>query len=354
MGILVATNRQEEETGLAHAAENPSAQHMAIEPDVVAEKEESTGFLTTLFSWPGQLWRLIVAPNEDDLRFFLRDGLHVEGGLSGDDSGIDTLEIAPRINVRRDDAEEMYMLTWQPQASFVRRANLIHEPADSGVIPEAKYINSEEPLVYIFNSHPHELIGAPGIGRYREGNTNILEFSHMMANIFADYRIPVLVEDRDVRDVLNANGWHFDDSYRASRIFLEERIHQHPSLAFFFDLHRDAIPDTAATVEIGGKRYARIIFVIGLENPAYEENYEMAMRLHDMLEAVRPGISRGILPSFGPFRNGVYNQDVAPTLQLIEIGSYQSTPSEMVNATEILAAVLAEYILLYVGQEGVD
>lgn len=301
-----------------------------------------TGFdLTkTIFNFPRQFFNILFRPSEAQLRFFLRDGFAFRSS---------TVPLVERIGMSsRDEDEEIYMLTWQPSAGFVRHENLVHERSSGGEIPTPRYINSSEPIVYLFNSHPHEMIGAPSLARYREGGTDyILEFTHMLASVFADYRIPVLVEDRDVRDVLRRNGWVFGQSYQASRMFIEERYHQYPSLQFFFDIHRDGVPDSVATRIINGESYARIIFVIGFENPYYEENYAMAMRLHEMLEAKRPGISRGIFPSVGVGRNAVYNQDFSPKLQLIEIGSVQSTREEMVRSTQVLAEVLAEYILNY-------
>ena len=306
---------------------------------------DTTSIINSIINLPRHLWSMIWNPSELQMRFFLRDGFALADTIREQE-----IENLPRIGQIRNEAEELYMLTWQPAESSVRRSNLIHAQNSQGEIPQPRYINSDEPLVYIFNSHPAELVGAPGAGRYREGTTSIIEFSHMIANTFSDYRIPVLVEDRDVRNILSANAWSFAQSYQASRIFIEERIFQYPSLEFFFDIHRDAVPDEVAHTVINGVDYARVAFVIGLHNPEYEENLTMASKLHDMLEAVRPGISRGIILSSGWGRNGIYNQDVAPTLQLIEIGSYQSTVEAMVNTTEILANVLAEYILNYIDE----
>jgi len=299
--------------------------------------ESGRDVVETILNFPRQLANILFSPSEAQFRFFLRDGFAIRNN---------TDPIVERIGQsHRNDSDELYMLTWQPTGGFVRRDNLIHEPVST--IPRPRYINSDEPIVYLFNSHPHEMIGAPNLARYREGTVNILEFTHMIANVFADYRIPVLVEDRDVRDVLNRNGWHFNQSYAVSRMFVEERYYQYPSLQFFFDIHRDGVPDSVARTNINGHSYARIVFVIGLENPHYDENMAMALRLHEMLETRRPGISRGIFPSSGLGRNAVYNQDFSPKMQLIEIGSAQSTKEEMMRTTQILAEILAEYILTY-------
>jgi len=317
---------------------------IAAEPNVDNQQivtyfslERGLDVIGTIFNFPRQFFDLIFRPSDTQMRALLRDGFAIRNNNE---------PLTPRIGQQpRDETDELYMLTWQPAEGFVRRDNLIHDPV--ATIPRPRYINADKPIVYLFNSHPHEMIGAPNLARYREGTVNILEFTHMIANVLDDFRIPLLVEDRDVRDVLNRNGWHFNQSYRASRMFVEERYQQYPSLQFFFDIHRDGVPDNIARVNINGHNYARILFVIGLEHQSYDENMAMANRIHEMLEARRPGISRGIMPSSGLGRHGVYNQDFSPKMQLIEIGSAQSTVDEMIRSTQVLAEVLAEYILLY-------
>ena len=313
----------------------------ALYDDLAAE----LSIVGRILNLPRQLWRMITSPTETQMQLLMRDGFAFTGNP---DEVEESVAEIPRIGQRRDDSEEIYMLTWQPAQGFVRQANLIHEHDEDGVTPRATYINSDEPLVYIFNSHPHEMIGSSFADVYI-GEMNIIEFSHMLANIFEEHGIPSLVEDRDVRDIMNPNGWGFAQSYQASRIFIEERISQYPSLQFFFDLHRDGIPRDLATITIDGNSYGRILFVIGGNNPAgYAENYQMARRLHEMLEEVKPGLSRGIHVHTGVRQNSIYNQDVASTMQLIEIGTVETTVEEAMNTMEILADVLAEYILNYI------
>ena len=307
--------------------------------------ETGRDVVDTIFNFPRHLWNMIFNPTESQMRFFLRDGFAFSGNLHENQE--DEVQVPERIGQRRDETDEIYMLTWQPAEGFVRQSQLQHEQGE-GTVPRATYINSDEPLVYIFNSHPQEMIGST-FADLRIGEMNIVELSHIMANIFEEYGIPSLVEDRDVRDILRANNWNFASSYRASRIFIEERIHQYPTLQFFFDLHRDGIAHDIARIDIDGRPYARILFVIGVDNPVgYDENYRMARKLHNMLEEQRPGISRGVFISGGVGRNGIYNQDIASSLQLIEIGTVETTIEEAMNTMEILADVLATYILTYV------
>jgi len=340
--VLIIVGRGSDD-GLTDSYETPQIEEIDIQNGTYDNSEEP-GVLSRIFSFPRQLWTLITNPSEEQMRFFLRDGFAFNGNRQDGEFS----EEIPRIGMRRNDAEDLYMLTWQPAEGFVRQSQLIHDQEDQRDIPQARYINSDEPLVYIFNSHPHEMVGS-SFADVNIGEMSVIELSHMMANIFEDYGIPSLVEDRDVRHIINANGWVFDDSYRASRIFIEERIRQYPSLQFFFDIHRDGIARELATITINGQTYGRILFVIGGNNPAgHIENFEMAYRLHTMLEEVRPGLSRGIQVHTGAWQNAVYNQDIASTLQLIEIGTVETTAEEAMNTMEILADVLATYILNYI------
>jgi len=200
------------------------------------------------------------------------------------------------------------------------------------------------PVVYIFNSHPLEMIGSTYDNLF-EGDMSIVELSHVLAGHLESRGIGTIVEERSVDERLNENDWGFYRSYYAARAFILDAKADHPSLEIFIDLHRDGIPHRYATASIAGVSYAQILFVIGAENPeGYDASYAVARQLHNSLEARRPGISRGIFFSSGSGRDGVYSQDLSPMIQLIELGTYSSTVDEVSRTIEVLAEVLAAYI----------
>jgi len=209
-----------------------------------------------------------------------------------------------------------------------------------------------EPIIYLFNAHPLEMIGSP-LGNPYVGEMSIIEITHILASHFESHDIPTLVEEQCIDEKLYRNNWEFYMSYYAARYFVLDVIERYPSLEFFLDLHRDGIPHEYATAEIDGQSYARILFVIGTDNPlGYAASYAVARELHYMLEAQKPGISRGVFTSGGSGRDGVYSQDISPMLQLIELGTYTSTVEEVSRTVEILAEVLAEFLTLSNGDEG--
>jgi len=218
------------------------------------------------------------------------------------------------------------------------------ELTDTEVSTDDEHAITTAPIVYIFNSHPLEMIGSTYDNLF-EGDMSIVELSHVLAGHLESHGIRTVVEERSVDERLSENDWGFYRSYYAARAFILDAKAYHPSLEFFIDLHRDGIPHRYATASIAGESYARILFVIGAENPeGYAANYAVARQLHDRLEARKPGISRGIFFSGGSGRDGIYSQDISPMIQLIELGTYSSTVDEVSRTIEVLAEVLAAYI----------
>ncbi|MEG0977608.1 MAG: stage II sporulation protein P, partial [Bacilli bacterium] len=77
--------------------------------------------------------------------------------------------------------------------------------------------------------------------------------------------------------------------------------------------------------KINEKDYARILFIIGLENPRYQENLKLTEQIKNDLENYAPGITRGIYKKEGKGVDGVYNQDVSPKVILVEMGGNENT-----------------------------
>ena len=81
------------------------------------------------------------------------------------------------------------------------------------------------------------------------------------------------------------------------------------------------------------KDYAKILFLLGLENPNYNENLEFITKINDKLNSLYPGLSKGILKKSGAGVNGVYNQDFSPYTILVEFGGVDNTTYEVLNSS---------------------
>ena len=53
-------------------------------------------------------------------------------------------------------------------------------------------------------------------------------------------------------------------------LLLEKRILEYPSLNYFIDIHRDSLTKDKTTVVIDDKEYAKVLFIVGLENKNYK------------------------------------------------------------------------------------
>ena len=212
------------------------------------------------------------------------------------------------------------------------------------VIKEESTIkNTQKPIVYIFNTHQTEGYNSKFLETFNINNTVYLG-SHILAEYLSDLGVSSIVEENSIVDVLNTNGWKYGYSYKASRILLENAYKKNPSLDFFIDLHRDAASYDRTLTEIDGKKYAKILFVVGLEHENYEPNLQLAKNLNERIKKIAPTLSRGVLEKKGPGVNGKYNQDFNKNTILIEVGGQYNYIEEVNNTLKIIAQVIYEYL----------
>lgn len=207
---------------------------------------------------------------------------------------------------------------------------------------EEKNTNSK-PKVYIFNTHQTEGYNSNFLEAFNINNTVYLA-SHILGEYLSDLGVATIVEENSIIDVLNTNGWKYGYSYKASRTLLESAYKKNPSLDFFIDLHRDAASYDRTVTEIDGKKYAKILFVVGLEHDSYEPNLQLAKKLNEKIKKIAPTLSRGVLEKKGPGVNGKYNQDFNKNTILIEVGGQYNYIEEVNNTLKIIAEVIYEYL----------
>lgn len=188
----------------------------------------------------------------------------------------------------------------------------------------------EEPIIYLYNSHQTEEYQTSIIGDYSI-NPTVTMTDYILEDIFNKNGYKTYVEERSVKEVLNKNNWNYASSYKATRIFLEDIIKTHSSLKYFIDIHRDSLAKDRTTITINNRNYAKLIFLLGLENPKYNENLEFIEKINNKINEYYPGLSKGIYKKEGPGVNGVYNQDFSNRTILIEVGGYENTTNEVLN-----------------------
>lgn len=203
----------------------------------------------------------------------------------------------------------------------------------SEVVPVVNNDSNKDPLIYIYNTHQSEEYLAGNLANY-----NISPSVYMASNILKKelekYNIYSIVEDDNIKDLLNKNGWGYNNSYKASRIWLNNIREEYPSIKYFIDLHRDSV---SQRVTIGDKGYAKIMFVLGMNYDTYEENEKIMLDLNEFLNDNYYGISRDILYA----KKNTFNQDISSGVILIEVGGNESSLEEVYNSVVVLAEAIS-------------
>ncbi len=204
-------------------------------------------------------------------------------------------------------------------------------------------LDSSSPLVYLYNTHQLETYATSSFVE-DEVVPNVMMASYMLREELNKVNIPTIVEEANLTDVLNTQGLSYAYSYTISRMFLESAIRNYTSLEYFIDIHRDSPSKDVTFMTLNGKNYARVLFVVGLEHSNYEENLSLANSLHNILNELYPGLSRGVYKKGGVGVNGIYNQDIDGNVVLLECGGVDNTIEEVSNTIDAFSHVFKTYL----------
>lgn len=210
-------------------------------------------------------------------------------------------------------------------------------------IDDPNPIDIDNPKVYIYNTHQLEGYDATNYSDYNI-TPNVQMASYLLKDKLNNMNIPTIVETGNINDFLSLNGWNYASSYKASRYYLESTLNKYNNLDLIIDLHRDSITHDSSTIEYNGKKYAKILFVVGKDYNTYEKNLELSNRLNNLLKEEVPEISRGVIIKGGNSVNGIYNQDLNNNIVLIECGGNENTIDEIINTVDILSIAIQKYM----------
>ena len=213
----------------------------------------------------------------------------------------------------------------------------------SSYIEDPNPVDIDSPIIYIYNSHQLENYNSSNLDIY--GITpNVLMASYLLKEKLNSKGLSTIVEDSNLSEFLSINNWNHASSYIASRIFILDKKNKYNTLKYFIDIHRDSVNKNVTSVNINGKDYARILFVIGLEHDNYKDNLKLSEDLNNLFNKYYKGLSRGIYKKEGPGVDGIYNQDISPNSILIEVGGVDNNIDEVLNTTEAISNILYYYI----------
>lgn len=204
-------------------------------------------------------------------------------------------------------------------------------------------IKKENPTIYIYNTHQTEEYKPTSYLEYSV-NPNVLMASYILEEQLSKKGHVVLVEEESVSKLRTTLGLNYAGSYKVTRSMMENAKKNNPTLKYYIDLHRDSLTRDKTTLTVDGKSYAKILFIVGLENTNYQENLDFTNKISDLLNQKVKGLSKGIYKKEGPLVNGVYNQDFSNRVILIELGGNENTIDEVYRSLIVLGEVLDEVI----------
>lgn len=211
-----------------------------------------------------------------------------------------------------------------------------------------KISKSSKPQVLIVHTHTTEsymtedrnYYTASDKSRSTDNTKNMVQVGEHMAKILRDGGIGV-IHDTTQHDHPSYNG-----SYSRARKTINEYLKENPSIKVVVDLHRDSIAmdgnDKCKPVaQINGKKAAQVMLVVGSETgtvknfPNWRENFRLAIRFQQTMEAMYPGLPRAIL-----FASRKYNMDITTGSMLLEIGTDSNTLEEACYSAELAGKAL--------------
>ena len=187
----------------------------------------------------------------------------------------------------------------------------------------------EDKNVYIFNTH------------YEEGykDTNVIEMSKVLTEKLKSEGINAIFEDTNYKEYVITNNLIGINNYIMIRKIIEEKI-KSKDMSLVIDLHRDSIKKSDSVINIDGKSYAKVLFVVDNYYSNYLVKYDLANRFNNYLNSKYKGISRGVY-----VKNGKgFNQDLSDNMILLELGGYENNKEELLNTIDIIASVIKEII----------
>lgn len=202
--------------------------------------------------------------------------------------------------------------------------------------------------ILIYHTHSWEsflplLDGVSGPNEAVSSKVNVSLVGQRIVDGLSKYGIGATDDKTNMTILLKSHGLNYNNAYQMSRTVVLDDIKQNPNYQYFFDIHRDSSGEKITTATINNIRYARIVFVVGEDQPNYQKNLEMAKELNKLLEKKYPGLSRGVLLKNKTMGNGVYNQDLSTHDLLFEIGGVDNNKTELFNAADALVEVIKDY-----------
>ncbi len=259
-----------------------------------------------------------------------------------------------QLNVSRGDVSQVRPAIspsdLQQEHSIPRIREALPEERVEDIFPYGEIRRHTEPRVGVYYTHTSESFISMGGVTHTEGiHGDIVEIGReFIETLENNYGIGVVYSEK-IHDYPN---WSL--AYSNARLTAEQLVKENSSLQALFDIHRDGFdydyisPEQARQIvatEINGEKVARILIVVttddfGLPHPNWRSNYAFAMQLHEAMNRMYPGLSRGI----DLRKDARFNQHVHDKALLIELGGHVNNEEEVRRTARLFAHVVAEVL----------
>ncbi|MFS0822637.1 stage II sporulation protein P [Bacillus sp. 1P02SD] len=217
-------------------------------------------------------------------------------------------------------------------------------------VPPPTMTTGDKKVAYIYHTHswesyfPHlKGVDTQNPDTATHPDVNVTKVGEMLKQELEARGIGTELDNTNMNRYLKQKGYDYYTAYKGSGEIVASAMAGNNDLNYLIDIHRDSQRKEVTTITINGKTYAKIAFIVGIENPQFEKNLALAEKLHEKLQEKYPGLSRGVLGQGGQGNNGVYNQDKSENAMLIEFGGVDNNFEELRRSAAVIADVLAEY-----------
>lgn len=178
------------------------------------------------------------------------------------------------------------------------------------------------------------------------GNFRTIDLNHSVAKVGSVLEESLTSKGFNVIHDMNYHDYpSYNGSYSRSFNTVKSLLAKNPSTQLVIDLHRDAVgsmSNYAPSVKIGDETVAQLMFVMGtngggLEHPNWQTNLKFAIKIQEQANQMYPGLFRPII-----LRNSRYNQNLAESACIIEVGATGNTLEETTASMKYLAEVIAK------------
>lgn len=225
-------------------------------------------------------------------------------------------------------------------ALIVYASNIV---AEDESIPEVEVEAMEEEIklgkVLLYNTHSHEAYEP--MTKAADGKIAV---DHQTENV-------VKMSDK-LKSQLETNGAETEilkkvvqhkHAYSDIRPYVKKQVSEN-EYDLIIDIHRDSVGPEKTTIIHENQRYAKVAFVLGVDNPYYKKNEAMTNRIKAGMEKRVPGITRNVISKGGAGVDGKYNQDLHPNLILLELGGIGNSEDELNRTIAVISEAILEML----------